>query len=236
MQGVYPHGGRLPSKRTLAAETGVSTVTAEHAYALLCDEGYAESRERSGYFVCFRAGDGFAAAPQPCRARPKEARGMGCGARLSLLGACENDAARARRAGRGDSGPFAERGLSAAARGAAAISGAQPRDCRGRNADRRRRRLGIPVRADCGAARAGQGLRHRIALLQDDRAGLPRVGRAVRAPAARRGRNRQRGAAGLQRRRAAHLALPQLPQRRDGRRPPSGTNTCAGRRRAGDFW
>ena len=25
--------------------------------------------------MCFRAGDGFAAAPQPCRARPKEARG-----------------------------------------------------------------------------------------------------------------------------------------------------------------
>ena len=74
VQGVYPHGGRLPSKRTLAAETGVSTVTAEHAYALLCDEGYAESRERSGYFVCFRAGDGFAAAPLPCRARPMAAR------------------------------------------------------------------------------------------------------------------------------------------------------------------
>ena len=70
VQGVYPHGGRLPSKRTLAAETGVSTVTAEHAYALLCDEGYAESRERSGYFVCFRAGDGFAAAAPPGPARP----------------------------------------------------------------------------------------------------------------------------------------------------------------------
>ncbi len=61
--GVYPFGCKLPSKRTLAAEAGVSVVTAEHAYALLCDEGYIEPRQRSGYFVCFRTDDGFAAAP-----------------------------------------------------------------------------------------------------------------------------------------------------------------------------
>lgn len=77
VQGVYPHGGRLPSKRTLAAETGVSTVTAEHAYALLCDEGYAESRERSGYFVCFRAGDGLPPRRSPAaRARRRRAAGL----------------------------------------------------------------------------------------------------------------------------------------------------------------
>lgn len=55
----YPYNTKLPSKRTLADETGVSIVTAEHAYALLCDEGYVESRERSGYFVIFRTGDIF---------------------------------------------------------------------------------------------------------------------------------------------------------------------------------
>lgn len=32
----------------------------EHAYALLCEEGYAEARERSGYFVLFQSADGFA--------------------------------------------------------------------------------------------------------------------------------------------------------------------------------
>lgn len=58
--GVYPYGTRLPSKRTVADEVGVSLVTAEHAYALLSDEGYIEARERSGYFVSFRADDGFA--------------------------------------------------------------------------------------------------------------------------------------------------------------------------------
>ena len=57
---LYPYGSRLPSKRVLADELGVSTITVEHAYALLCDEGYVESRERSGFFAIFRSEDGFA--------------------------------------------------------------------------------------------------------------------------------------------------------------------------------
>ena len=61
---VYPYGTRLPSKRILAQETGVSTITVEHTFELLCDEGYAEARERSGYFVSFRTDQGFAAATQ----------------------------------------------------------------------------------------------------------------------------------------------------------------------------
>lgn len=61
VRGTFAHGERLPSKRLLADETGVSTITVEHAYALLCEEGYAESRERSGYFVVFQPADGFAA-------------------------------------------------------------------------------------------------------------------------------------------------------------------------------
>ena len=56
----YPYNTKLPSKRSLAEETGVSTITVEHAYALLCDEGYVESRERSGFIVIFRKNDGFA--------------------------------------------------------------------------------------------------------------------------------------------------------------------------------
>ncbi len=57
---VYPYNAKLPSKRGLAQELGVSTVTIEHAYALLCDEGYAEAKERSGFVVRFRKYDGFA--------------------------------------------------------------------------------------------------------------------------------------------------------------------------------
>lgn len=62
VKGIYPVGSKLPSKRTLALDCNVSTVTVEHAYALLCDEGYIESRERSGYFVIFNAEDGFVPA------------------------------------------------------------------------------------------------------------------------------------------------------------------------------
>ena len=62
VQNVYPFQSKLPSKRLLADETGVSLITVEHAYALLCEEGYAESRQRSGYYVSFRSDDGFVGA------------------------------------------------------------------------------------------------------------------------------------------------------------------------------
>ena len=67
LAGAFAYGSRLPSKRLLAEETGVSTVTVEHAYDLLCEEGYAEARERSGYFASFRADDGFAVSAAPQR-------------------------------------------------------------------------------------------------------------------------------------------------------------------------
>ena len=54
VEGVYRYGTKLPSKRLLAEETGVSVITVEHAYAILCDEGYAEARQRSGYYVIYR--------------------------------------------------------------------------------------------------------------------------------------------------------------------------------------
>ncbi len=60
--GAFPYNSRLPSKRLLADEIGISTVTVEHAYSLLCDEGYAEARERSGYFVIFKQADCFASS------------------------------------------------------------------------------------------------------------------------------------------------------------------------------
>ena len=65
INGLYPYKSKLPSKRTLALEAGVSTVTVEHAYALLCDEGYAQARERSGYVVAFLKNGGFASSAKP---------------------------------------------------------------------------------------------------------------------------------------------------------------------------
>ncbi len=57
---IYKYNSKLPSIRCLAEKTGVSTITVEHAYSLLCDEGYIESKERSGFCVIFRESDGFA--------------------------------------------------------------------------------------------------------------------------------------------------------------------------------
>ncbi len=57
VEGRYASGERLPSKRLLAEEVGVSVITVEHAYAILCDEGYAEARQRSGYFVTYKRDD-----------------------------------------------------------------------------------------------------------------------------------------------------------------------------------
>ncbi len=61
--GVYKPDRKLPSKRLLAEESGVSVITAEHAYSLLCDEGYIEARERKGYFVIYRESDFLSHSP-----------------------------------------------------------------------------------------------------------------------------------------------------------------------------
>ena len=57
ISGVYSYGDKLPSKRTVAEEAGVSVITAEHALGLLCEEGYIESRQRSGYYVIYSRDD-----------------------------------------------------------------------------------------------------------------------------------------------------------------------------------
>ena len=56
-EGRLKKGDKLPSKRILAEESGVSVITAEHTYAILADEGYIESRERSGYYVIYQEND-----------------------------------------------------------------------------------------------------------------------------------------------------------------------------------
>ena len=63
--GIFAAGSRLPSKRLLSQELGLSVITVEHAYALLCEEGYAEARERSGFFVIYREDTPF--QPPPTR-------------------------------------------------------------------------------------------------------------------------------------------------------------------------
>ena len=57
MAGVYKYGDKIPSKRTLAADTGLSVITVEHAMTLLSEEGYVETRPRSGVVVIYRGED-----------------------------------------------------------------------------------------------------------------------------------------------------------------------------------
>lgn len=51
LSGVIRQNEKLPSKRTLAEHLGVSLITVETAYQMLREEGYIESKERSGYYV-----------------------------------------------------------------------------------------------------------------------------------------------------------------------------------------
>lgn len=60
--GVYQAGQRLPGVRTTSQARGVSTATAVAAYRQLEDEGYIESRPRSGFYVRSRA---RAVLPEP---------------------------------------------------------------------------------------------------------------------------------------------------------------------------
>ena len=60
VRGIYPYKSKLPSKRTTCSETGLSAITVQHSYELLVQEGYVESKERSGYYVIFKPNIGFA--------------------------------------------------------------------------------------------------------------------------------------------------------------------------------
>ncbi len=57
ISGAYSYEMKLPSKRLLSEENGISVITVEHTYELLCDEGYVEARQRSGYYVIYRESD-----------------------------------------------------------------------------------------------------------------------------------------------------------------------------------
>jgi GntR family transcriptional regulator/MocR family aminotransferase len=57
VNGSFPYGSKIPSKRLMAQEKGLSLISVEHAYELLNEEGYIEARMRSGYYVIYREND-----------------------------------------------------------------------------------------------------------------------------------------------------------------------------------
>ena len=73
LRGELPGGQKLPSKRQLAEQLGISKTTVETAYAQLQAEGYLTAKERSGYFVAFMplAAQPVLPASEPlCEKRP----------------------------------------------------------------------------------------------------------------------------------------------------------------------
>ncbi len=70
VNGVYAYNTKLPSKRLIAEEMGVSVITVEHTYSLLFEEGYIDSRQRSGYFVIYHPDEAFAAPSRAVKLGP----------------------------------------------------------------------------------------------------------------------------------------------------------------------
>lgn len=68
--GAYPAGSRLPGKRTISEREGLSLITVEHALAILEEEGYIETRPRSGTFVVYQA-DVFFSEPEETKLIPQ---------------------------------------------------------------------------------------------------------------------------------------------------------------------
>lgn len=71
--GRLPAGEKLPSKRRLAADLGVSVNTVDTAYGMLAAEGYVQARPRSGFMVC-RLERLAAPAPLPACPAPEAPR------------------------------------------------------------------------------------------------------------------------------------------------------------------
>ncbi|WP_461546470.1 MocR-like pyridoxine biosynthesis transcription factor PdxR, partial [Senegalimassilia anaerobia] len=72
--GKVKPGQKLPSKRTLAKQLGVSLITIEAAYDQLVAEGYIRSRERCGYYACDLAPAAKIEEPRSARHRAEAAK------------------------------------------------------------------------------------------------------------------------------------------------------------------
>lgn len=84
--GKVEPGQKLPSKRALAKQLGVSLITIEAAYDQLAAEGYIRSRERCGYYAC-------ALAPAAQIGEPRSAQHRAETAKATVTSGRENHAA-----------------------------------------------------------------------------------------------------------------------------------------------
>ena len=74
--GKVEPGQKLPSKRALAKQLGVSLITIEAAYDQLVAEGYIRSRERCGYYACDLAPAAKIEEPGSARRRAEAAKAI----------------------------------------------------------------------------------------------------------------------------------------------------------------
>ena len=51
LTGVLEPNEKLPSKRRMASNNGISVITVENAYGRLLSEGYIQSKPKSGFYV-----------------------------------------------------------------------------------------------------------------------------------------------------------------------------------------
>ena len=72
IEGHLAPGTVLPSSRKLSSQLGVARNTVVLAYEHLLDEGFIESRERSGFYVCKDVFNGYVQAPIPPVAQPSD--------------------------------------------------------------------------------------------------------------------------------------------------------------------
>ncbi len=91
LAGNPPRGGRLPSTRALAFESGISRMTIQTAYEQLLAEGYAVGRRGSGTYVAGRVEDArtgarFAGEPHAAPTLARAPRDAPATPRLSRLG------------------------------------------------------------------------------------------------------------------------------------------------------
>ena len=74
--GKVEPGQKLPSKRALAKQLGVSLITIEAAYDQLVAEGYIRSRERCGYYACALAPAAQIEEPRSAQHRAETAKAI----------------------------------------------------------------------------------------------------------------------------------------------------------------
>ncbi len=87
LNGTLAGGEKIPSKRQMAINNGVSVITVENTYELLLSEGYIFSKPKSGFYVCDISNDVVFGTPGLLQSKSQvseEAKNNGLKAKLTI--------------------------------------------------------------------------------------------------------------------------------------------------------